>query len=146
MWYNSHMKHIRQIVGLLREILATLKEILAAVRAQNRLLAERRSPSPGANRGRPKKPSARSRGPKNTAMMKFERRAVETYLEVECHRSVGSCTNQDAAHVWNLPENRATFNAAAARKDERRGYPSPTALRNAVAKCFERKKARKNLI
>ena len=40
MWYNSHMKHIRQIVGLLREILATLKEILAAVRARNRLLAE----------------------------------------------------------------------------------------------------------
>ena len=62
MWYNGHMKHIRQIVGLLREMLATLKEILAA------------------------------------------------------------------------------------RKDERRGYPSPTALRNAVAKCFERKKARKNLI
>ena len=59
---TSHMKHVRQIVGLLREMLATLNEILAA------------------------------------------------------------------------------------RKDERRGYPSPKALRNAIIRRFERKKTKKNLI
>ena len=80
---------------------------------------------------KPLPPSGR-RGPKNTRMMKVERKILEEYLEIDCHRDVSSCTVADAFHAWNLPENKDDFDRAAKRTDESRGYPDPTALCNGV--------------
>ena len=52
-------------------------------------------------------PTSNRRGPKNTKMMKIERKILETYLEIDCHRDISSCTPADAHHVWNLPEKQA---------------------------------------
>lgn len=80
--------------------------------------------------GRPSKTDKPSqvRGPKNTRMMKVERKEVITYLEIECHRTVDSCTPTDCLHVWNLPENKPSFDYAAKQRDATRGYTDYTAL------------------
>lgn len=81
--------------------------------------------------GRPPK-NPQKRGPQNTRMMKVERAAVVAYLEVEQHRFPDSCTPQDAMIVWNRPENKAIFDAAAKRNDQYRGYGDFTSLSIAV--------------
>ena len=84
-------------------------------------------------------PMTNRRGPKNTKMMKIERKILETYLEIDCHRDISSCTPADAHHVWNLPENRDDFNAAASRTDTSRGYPDSVSLSNAVLYWHDKK-------
>lgn len=85
-------------------------------------------------RGRPVKSdkSPQPRGPKNTRMMKVERKEVITYLEIDCHRTVDSCTLGDCTYVWNRPENKTIFDRAASAADSTRGYPNPAALCNAI--------------
>ena len=88
----------------------------------------------GNKRGRPPKGSAstpKTRGPKNTKMMKIERQTLIDYLEVECHRDVMSCTPADAKFVWERKENKQLFEDAAHRTDDQRGYLDFTVLRNA---------------
>ena len=84
-------------------------------------------------------PMANRRGPKNTKMMKVERKILETYLEIDCHRDISSCTPADAHHIWNLPENKPDFSAAANRTDASRGYPDPVSLCNAVLYWHDKK-------
>ena len=72
-------------------------------------------------------------------MMKIERKILETYLEIDCHRTVASCTPADALYVWNLPENKDLFNSAASRNDSSRGYPDPPSLSNAVLYWHDKK-------
>lgn len=93
--------------------------------------------------GRPTTKSGTSRGPKNTQMMKIERQAVEEYLEVECHRPIYTCQQGDAYKVWNMPDNKDAFDAAAIRKDSRRGYPDYIALANAVLYWHEKQVLKK---
>ena len=104
-------------------ITAAKDEIIAEIRKDKR------------SRGRPKNAASelpRSRGPKNTRMMKVERKEVITYLEIECHRTIDSCTLSDCTYVWNRPENKTLFNRAATATDSTRGYPNPAALCSAI--------------
>lgn len=110
--------------------------------AKNEIIAEIRS-----GRGKPGRPSSVAhikRGPKNTRMMKIERKAVEIYLEVDCHRTIDSCTVNDAYTVWHLPENNVTFSAAAKRNDSSRGYPNWESLCNGVIYWHEQKILKKH--
>ena len=45
----------------------------------------------------------------------------------------------DAHHIWNLPENKPEFSAAANRTDASRGYPDPVSLCNAVLYWHDKK-------
>lgn len=96
--------------------------------AKDEIIAEIRKDKRG--RGRPPKSdkSPQSRGPKNTRMMKVERKEVITYLEIDCHRTVESCTPADCLHVWNRPENKPSFDYAAKQHDATRGYADYNAL------------------
>lgn len=96
--------------------------------AKDEIIAEIRKDKRG--RGRPPKSDKppQPRGPKNTRMMKVERKEVITYLEIDCHRTVDSCTPADCLHVWNRPENKPSFDYAAKQHDSTRGYADYNAL------------------
>ena len=96
----------------------------------------------GGARGRKAVSAPRRRGPKNTRMMKVERLAVETYLEVDCHRTIDTCSQTDAFVVWNRPENKSAFDAAANRNDICRGYSDYKALCTGVLYWHEKRRRR----
>ena len=112
-----------------------VKEVIEAVNAaKDEIIGE-------FHKVKPAKPTPMTtrRGPKNTKMMKVERKILETYLEIDCHRDISSCTPADAHYVWNLPEHKPDFDAAANRTDTRRGYPDPVSLCNAVLYWHDKK-------
>ena len=114
-----------------------LKEHITA--AKDEIIAEIRKDK--VERGQPSKNTqtiSRRRGPQNTRMMKVERREVVTYLEIDCHRTVDSCTPADCLHVWNLPENKSAFDRASHRSDSARGYADYNALYAGVMHYHEK--------
>ena len=129
-----------------KKLFAAEEQLLAAICTANVQIAtlEAAQPPPKARRGRgrPAKSPDKApvpRGPKNTRMMKVERKEVECYLEIDCHRTVDSCTPEDCLHVWNLPGNKASFDRAARQNDLTRGYSDYLALYHAVIYYNERK-------
>ena len=140
MKYLSIRELLILIIRLLFDLRRASKKQAELIAAKDEIIAEIRKDK--RSRGRPKNAASeppRSRGPKNTRMMKVERKEVITYLEIECHRTIDSCTPADCLHVWNRTENKESFDRAAKQQDSTRGYSDYNALYAGIIYYHEKK-------